>query len=226
MEIKIKCQFLNEVFIMSHSCFISFKKEDEHYKDKIIEKLGKERIVGKSLDTWIDSDNIDYVMQVIREKYMKGTTVTLFLIGCHSSENEGLDENGYNKQSYIIRELQATLYDREGNPRDGLLGIVLPGMENIIYNGNGVCPRCGKNVETVSINDSTVIREFSANYWLIKNKCGHYDETGRFAVLCKYSDFINDPDRYIDAAFNKTKEEISNSVHFRDIDHRGKLGSN
>ena len=98
--------------------------------------------------------------------------------------------------------------------------------KNIIYNGNGVCPRCGKNVETVSINDSTVIREFSANYWLIKNKCGHYDETGRFAVLCKYSDFINDPDRYIDAAFNKTKEEISNSVHFRDIDHRGKLGSN
>lgn len=40
---------------MSHNCFISFKKEDVKYKDKIIEKLGKERIQGKALDKWIDS---------------------------------------------------------------------------------------------------------------------------------------------------------------------------
>ena len=33
---------------MSHNCFISFKKEDEMYKNKILMKLGKERITGKA----------------------------------------------------------------------------------------------------------------------------------------------------------------------------------
>ncbi len=210
---------------MSHNCFVSFKKEDEYFKERIIEKLGKERIVGKSLNEWIDSDNIDYVMQVIRDNYMNGTTTTLFLIGKHSSENEGLDKNGFNKQSFIIRELQATLFDREGNPRDGLLGIVLPDMEDAVYGEKVICPRCGKSVETVHINDSTVVKEFSANYWLVKNKCGHYDESGRFAVLCRYSEFMNDPDYYIDLAFNKTKEPIADLVHFKDLSHSGKLGA-
>ena len=117
------------------------------------------------------------------------------------------------------------MYDREGNPRDGLLGIVLPDMEKTIYCSEEVCPKCGKKVETISLNDSTVIREFSANYWLKKNECGHYDFSGRYAVLCRYSDFIKEPDKYIDLAFNKTKESISNSVHFKDLSHSGKLGS-
>lgn len=88
---------------MSHRCFISFKKEDEVYKDRIIAKLGKERIVGKALDRPINSENLEYVMQRIREDYMKGTAVTLFLIGEHSSENEGYDEKGEKKCFYSKR---------------------------------------------------------------------------------------------------------------------------
>lgn len=40
---------------MSHNCFISFKKEDDYYKEKILTKLGSERILGRALDEWIDS---------------------------------------------------------------------------------------------------------------------------------------------------------------------------
>lgn len=206
---------------MSHNCFISFKKEDDAYRRKIVEKLGESRITGKSLDRWIDSDDIDYVMQVIRDEYMTGTTVTLFLIGSHSSENEGLDYEGRNKQAFIIRELQATLYDRIGNPRDGLLGIVLPEMEARIFGSSQICNHCGRPVTTLNLNDSSVIKEFSENYWLKKNACGHYDDGGRFAVLCKYSEFMNDPETYIDAAFDKTKQEISKLVHYKDIEHKG-----
>lgn len=72
---------------MGHKCFICFKKEDEKYRDKIQNLLGKEHITGKSLDRWIDSEDINYVMQKIREEYMNNTSVTLFLIGEHSSEN-------------------------------------------------------------------------------------------------------------------------------------------
>ena len=54
-----------------------------------MEKLNDDQVQGKSLDKWIDSEDIDYVMQVIRSQYMKNTSVTLFLIGKHSSEEEG-----------------------------------------------------------------------------------------------------------------------------------------
>ena len=114
---------------MSHNCFISYKKEDEKYKNAILKKLGNEQIKGKAMDEWIDSDDIDYIMQVIRRNYMSNTSVTLFLIGEHSSENEGYDYKG-DKNAFIKRELQATLYDGKGFSRSGLLGIVLPSMES------------------------------------------------------------------------------------------------
>ena len=46
---------------MSHNCFISFKKEDAYYKDEISKKLKEGQIQGKSLDKWIDSEDIDYI---------------------------------------------------------------------------------------------------------------------------------------------------------------------
>lgn len=151
---------------MSHACFISFKKEDVQYRNKIAEKLGRENIMGKSLDRWIPSDDLDYVMQVIRDQYMKGTSVTLYLIGPHSSEKEGRDIFGRNIQSFMIRELQATLYDRKGNRRSGLLGIVLPEMENKIFGEKYRCPHCNEIINNIHINDNTVLKEFSENYWL------------------------------------------------------------
>ena len=206
---------------MSHSCFISFKKEDAKWKDKIVEKLGSKRITGKSLDKWIDSNDLDYVMQTIRKDYMVATTVTIFLIGKHSFEDEHLDSQGHNNQSFIIRELQATLFDRKGNPRDGLLGVVLPEMVSTIFGSTSVCPRCGRQVQTVNISDETVIREFSANYWLTKNDCGDYNESGRYCVLVSYGDFMKNPDLFIDQAYEKTKAPISKEVHYKDLKHRG-----
>ena len=48
---------------MGHKCFISFKKEDDYYKNEISKILEEGQIQGKSLDKWIDSEDIDYVMQ-------------------------------------------------------------------------------------------------------------------------------------------------------------------
>lgn len=210
---------------MSHRCFISFKKVDEYYKRKIKEQLGEENIIGKALDWWIDSGSIDYVMQVIRKEYLSNTSVTLYLIGEHSSENEGLDSDGYNNQNYMIRELQATLYDRVWDRRSGLLGIVLPEMDSKIYGGNYFCHQCGENHNYVYINDSTTIREFHENYYLVKktSDCkGVYTEDGRYCVLVRYSAFMNYPYRFIDLAFSKTEQSISHHVHWKDFEHWGK----
>lgn len=210
---------------MSHNCFISFKKEDAYYKEKIVKRLQADQIHGKSLDRWIDSDNIDYVMNVIRAEYMKNTSVTLFLIGNHSSENEGFeysveDRCYYNKQNFIIRELQATLYNGVGNRRSGVLGIVLPEMYNKIYRGKYVCSCCGTTINTVSINSDTVIKEFSENYYLNPNcKGGHCKEDGRFCVLAKYDDFMENPDLYINRAYEKVNKNINEYVHWKDIEH-------
>ena len=204
---------------MSHNCFISFKKEDIYYKDQIIKKLGKENIGGKALDRWINSNDIDYVMQVIRNDYMSNTSVTLFLIGRHSSENEGRDSNG-DKNAFIKRELQATLYDGKGFRRSGLLGIVLPEMESYVYKGKEYCSACGRNHNIVNIDDNSVIKEFSANYYLRSHNdgCGnYYNEDDRFCVVVRYSEFMQDPDKYIDAAFDKLNQDINNYVHWRDL---------
>ena len=211
----------SRLLIVSHNCFISYKKEDNAYKNAIIDILGNERILGKSLNEWINSSDIDYVMQVIREKYMKGTSVTLYLIGTHSSENEGIDENGYNIQNFMIRELQATLYNGKGNARSGLLGIVLPEMMNKVYGHVGFCKKCNESITYMTIDESTVIREFSVNYWLKKNECGHYDNDGHYCVVVSYDDFIKNPEKYIDDAFEKTKSSISDYVHYKDIEHKG-----
>lgn len=201
---------------VKHNCFISFKKEDEYYKNRIIEKLGEERIQGKALDIWIDSEDIDYIMQKIRNDYMQNTSVTIFIIGNHSSENEGFDSKG-EKNAYIKRELQATLYDGKGFRRSGLLGVVLPEMELKIYNGQYTCAYCGEKHNYVNIGDSTVIREFSANYYLKKDAGCCYTEKGRFCVLVRYSEFMNDPDKYISMAYNKLSEPIAKEVHWRDL---------
>lgn len=202
---------------MSHNCFISFKKEDAYYKNKILDKLGNERIQGKALDEWIDSEDIDYVMKIIREKYMNNTSVTIFIIGEHSSENEGKDWLNRDKNAFIKRELQATLYNRKGFKRSGLLGVVLPSMESKIYKNTYTCSECNREHNWVAINDDTVIREFSENYYLKKDLGCAYSENGRFCVLVKYSDFINDPDPYIDQAYNKLSEPICDEVHWRDL---------
>lgn len=201
---------------MPHNCFISFKKEDLRYKEAILKKLGLERIQGKALDRWIDSDDIDYVMQVIRKEYMNNTSVTIFLIGEHSSEKEGTDYYG-DKNAFIKRELQATLYDGKDFSRSGLLGVVLPSMELKIYKGNYRCNDCGGTHNYVEINDDTVIKEFFANYYLKKDMGCCYTEAGRFCVLVRYSEFMADPDKFIEMAYKKLDEPICKEVHWRDL---------
>ena len=222
---------------MSHGCFISYKKEDKergHLKT-IINKLEECDIPYSYLDRTIDSDNIDTVISVLRQEYMNNKPVTLFLIGKNSYEDTKetwkrihgsyFPHPEYNEQSFIIRELRATLSDYDGNPRHGVVGIVLPEMVDSIYKGKDKCPHCGSYYNVVLIDDSTVIREFSENYYLVAEdeNCVHYGEDGRFCVLCTLNQFLDNPNYYIDKAYDKSQSSIADSVHYKDIDHDYKL---
>ncbi len=191
---------------MGHKCYISFKMEDKNFKKYIQKKLNID-MIDKSLDEDIDSTDEEYIMQKIREDYLSGSTVTIFLIGSHSSENLGLKE-----QKYIKRELQATLYDGENNSKGGILGVVLPNMYDRIYLGSSPCNRCGNSHNIVAINDNTVVKEFSYNYYLPNGGkcCWSYDEC--YCVLVKWDDFIKNPEKYIDEAYQKREAPISSKT--------------
>ena len=69
----------------------------------------------------------------------------------------------------------------------------------------------------VAINDDTVIREFSANYYLKKDLNCCYSENGRFCVLVRYSEFMNNTDKYINETFDKLNMPICKEVHWRNL---------
>ena len=194
---------------MRHKCFISFKKEDERYKKEIQRwcDASKVDMIDKSLNNAIDSENPDYVMRKIREDYLSDSTVTIFLIGTHSAEVLGREE-----QQYIKRELQASLYNGEGNSRNAILGVVLPAMYRAIYKGTYLCSTCHKNHNLVAINDDTVIKEFSRNYYLNSHGNCAYSDDDRYCVLVKWDDFRINPNKYIEQAFDKREQDIANEV--------------
>lgn len=191
---------------MSHKCYISFKTEDSEYKDEIQNDLGID-MIDKSLNTPIDSEDEDYIMRKIRKDYLSDSTVTIFLIGTKSAENSVGED-----QTYIKRELQASLYNGEGNTRNGILGVVLPEMTDSIYQGPYTCKTCEKTHYCVHINNDTTIREFNYNYYIPKNSGCCWSEDDRYCVLVKWDDFKDDAETYIDKAFDKRTDPIADKI--------------
>lgn len=191
---------------MGHKCFISFKSQDMSYKRYIQDNLDID-MIDKSLNEPINSNDEDYIMKKIRECYLSDSTVTICLIGAYSSEDSFLD------QTYIKRELQASLYNGKNNSRNGILGVVLPLMYSKIYQGKYTCSICGKEHNYVNINNTTTIREFNYNYYLPKSgdKCC-WNEDDRYCVLIKWDDFCSDPEKYIEQAFQKRSSPIASKV--------------
>ncbi len=205
---------------MGHKCFVSFKKEDNSYKDKLVELFSSEDIIDKTLDRVIDSEDGDYIMQVIRDDYLKDSTVTICLIGQHSSENEGCDWYGRHHNYFIIRELQASLYNGNKNTRNGVVGVVIPEMYSTVFGNSYQCQVCGKQHNYVNANDSTVVREFSENYYVKPHEGCGWSEDERYCILVKWDDFVSDPQKYIDRAFEKRNQPIANKVKVR-CNHSG-----
>lgn len=190
---------------MGHKCFISFKTEDAAYKSYIQDSLDVD-MIDKSLDEPIDSTNEDYIMRKIREDYLSTSTVTIHLIGTRSAESLG-----QNEQRYIMRELQASLYNGDGNNRNGILGVVLPDAQASVFRGSITCSTCGQSHNYVDIGDSTVVKEFSYNYYIPCGKCA-WSEDDRYCVLVSWEDFCGSPEKYIEMAYDKRSAPIASKV--------------
>lgn len=193
---------------MGHKVYISFKTEDKAYKSAI-QAMDHLEYIDKSLNEPINSTDPDYILQRIRTDYLNTSTVTILLIGSYGSEDKGESE-----QYYIKKELQASLYNSAASTKNGILGIVLPEMYDTVFGGTYSCSTCGGHHSTVRINDETVIKEFSFNYYIPNNKCAHAEED-RYCVLVKWSEFEADPNFWIDKAFDKRSEPIASKTRVR-----------
>ena len=194
---------------MGHKCFISFKTTDEDYKKSIQNDLDID-MIDKSLNEAINSDDEDYIMRKIREDYLNDSTVTIHLIGADSAEN-----NLLLNQNYIKRELQASLYTGNNNSKNGILGVVLPEVIDSIYTGSHKCSTCNKTHNYVNINDDTTIKEFSYNYYIPKDTGCAWGPEDRYCVLVKWDDFVSNPNKYIELAYQKRDEPIAKKTKVR-----------
>lgn len=85
---------------------------DQHYYDEFSRFFHNkfEAVFDNSLARQIDSENVDYVMQRIRDNHLTGISCTVVLIGARTHERK-----------YVDWEIKATLAKQHG-----LVGIVLP----------------------------------------------------------------------------------------------------
>ena len=107
---------------VKHRCFVSYHKVNSTAVKNFVEEFSDvftAKTVGVTdEDDFINSDDRDYVMRRIREKYLSNTTVTIVLIGeCTKA------------RKYVDWEIASTLRDDPVNGRSGLLGINMKSVD-------------------------------------------------------------------------------------------------
>ena len=107
---------------VKHRCFVSYHKVNTTAVKNFVEEFSDvftAKTVGVTdEDDFIDSDDREYVMRRIREKYLSNTTVTIVLIGeCTKA------------RKYVDWEIASTLRNDPVNGRSGLLGINMKSMD-------------------------------------------------------------------------------------------------
>lgn len=104
-------------------CFLSYHSEDAEEVLAFVEKFSSvfiPKAVGISDDfPLVDSENDDYVMDVIRDKYLAESTVTIVLVGkCTWS------------RKFVDWEVYSSLRRDRNNRLNGLMAIQLPSAVN------------------------------------------------------------------------------------------------
>ncbi len=108
---------------VKHRCFVSYHEANSTAVQNFINEFS-DVFTAKTLgvtdeDDFIKSDDREYVMRRIREKYLSNTTVTIVLIGeCTKA------------RKYVDWEIASSLRNDPVNGRSGLLGINMKSVSN------------------------------------------------------------------------------------------------
>src|SRR5712692_6633408 len=115
--------------------FISYHHEQDqfwfnHFSNTFSEDY--EVFQDQSLDDEVDSEDLEYVNRVIRQDYIKGSSITIVLCGSETW-----------KRRFIDWEIASTLHHEHA-----LLGILIPGTLPAANGKYGVPDRLYENIET------------------------------------------------------------------------------
>ncbi|SHI72910.1 TIR domain-containing protein [Halodesulfovibrio aestuarii] len=105
-----------------HKVFISYHHEnDQDYKQKLLDMNKKDEIfIDRSVDTGNVKDNLppEKIRTIIRDNYLKDTTVTILLVGTETKNRKHIDW-----------ELYSSMYNGVKNKQSGIVVIHLPDAE-------------------------------------------------------------------------------------------------
>ncbi|HEC2553943.1 TPA: TIR domain-containing protein [Raoultella ornithinolytica] len=187
-----------------HKTFLSYHhKNEQDLKEELIEKHGGESFIDKSVsDGDIEETNAEEtIMRTIREDYLADSTVVVVLVG----EKTAL-------RKYVNSEIQAALW----NKPTGLIAVVRNEIYDKIFSestcSNNSC-NCGIKLRRItSFYDDYMPYLVGANHrYANEAHTPHFEDNMVYCSVVKYSVFLNNPGKYIDAAFDK-REKIEPSV--------------
>jgi hypothetical protein len=102
---------------MPHKVFVSYQhSRDQHYANILRDFYGRnDTFIDRSLSHAINSDDNDYILGLIRTRYLRDSTVTIVLIGRETWSRKWVDW-----------EIYSSLRGYGARKNNGLLGILLP----------------------------------------------------------------------------------------------------
>lgn len=106
-----------------HKVFISYHHySDQGYKDDLVEMAQQHKVfIDKSVDTGdIDDSLPDHrIREIIRDEYLKDSTVTIVLVG-----------EATKRRKHVDWEIYSSMFDGKVNKKSGVLVVNLPGTSN------------------------------------------------------------------------------------------------
>ena len=131
---------------MRHNVFVSYHHaNDEQWRDRFENLFANyhDIMISKSVQIGDipDYTSADKIRQIIRDEYLRDSTVTVVLIGSETW-----------KRKHVDWEIGSSIRHTQYNPRSGLLGILLPSYpfpngDRTKYNPHTIPPRLYDNVK-------------------------------------------------------------------------------
>ena len=104
-----------------HKVFISYHhRNDQNYKEELVEMADRYNVfIDKSVDTGNIDDSLpdERIREIIRDGYLRDSTVTVVLVGKETK-----------RRKHVDWEIYSSMFDGKVNKKSGILVVNLPGI--------------------------------------------------------------------------------------------------
>lgn len=185
---------------MAHKTFISYKySESRELRDRIIKALGKDATYykGENVDS---KDMTDYKRETIRKNLadmMYDTSVTIVILSPDMRESEWIEW----EVSYCLKKIK-----RQGrtSQRNGVVAVIKK------VNGSYSWFKCSEG-DSIKYHMNKIQDIIAKNHFNSKppqKVDGLYDWlNGSYITFVEEGDFLNNPQKYIDNAYEKSEND-------------------